>query len=152
MQVREIMTPNPFCCTSTTSLRDVAKAMVEQDCGEIPVVEANDSGALVGVVTDRDIVCRLIAAGRNPLEETAESCMSTPVVVVWESTQVEDCARLMEENQIRRVPVVDGGGACCGIVSQADIAQHASRRVTAELVKDVSQPAAGSSKVTADMS
>ena len=53
----------------------------------------------------------------------------------------------MEEHQIRRVPVVDGGGACCGIVSQADIAQHASRRITAELVRDVSQPAVESSKV-----
>jgi len=147
MQVREIMTPNPICCTPTTSLRNVAKAMVQHDCGEIPVVESLDDGTLVGVVTDRDIVCRLVAEGKNPLEATAESCMSSPVVVVWESTQVEDCAHLMEENQIRRVPVVDGGGACCGIVAQADIAQHASRRLTAELVKDVSQPAAESSRV-----
>jgi CBS-domain-containing membrane protein len=61
-------------------------------------------------------------------------------VVVQESMQLEECARIMEEHQIRRVPVVNGGGACCGIVSQADIAQHGSRRVMAELVKDISQP------------
>ena len=149
MQVREIMTPNPVCCTVTTPLKDVARAMVEHDCGEIPIVENHDEKMLVGVVTDRDIVCRLVAQGKNPLELTAESCMSSPVIVVWESTQIEDCAQLMEENQIRRVPVVDGGGACCGIVSQADIAQHASRRITAELVKDVSQPAPTPSKVGA---
>ena len=58
-----------------------------------------------------------------------------------ESTPIEDCTRIMEENQIRRVPVVNGGGMCCGIVSQADIATNASRKLTAELVKDVSQPA-----------
>jgi CBS domain-containing protein len=146
MNVKEIMTPRPACCTSSTPLREVAKAMVQNDCGEIPVV-GGDRGALLGVITDRDIVCRIVAEGKNPLDYTAGDCMSTPVVVVWESTQVEDCARLMEEHQIRRVPVVDGGGACCGIVSQADIAQHASRRITAELVRDVSQPGVGASRV-----
>jgi CBS domain-containing protein len=148
MQVREIMTLNPTCCTPTTSLRDVARAMVKSDCGEIPVVASGDSGKLVGVVTDRDIVCRIVAEGKNPLEATVESCMSAPVVVVKETTQVEECARLMEENQIRRVPVVDGGGACCGIVSQADIATHGSRRVTAELVKDISRPNVDASSVS----
>jgi CBS domain-containing protein len=147
MHVKEIMTPRPACCTSSTPLREVAKAMVQNDCGEIPVVDGGDRGALLGVITDRDIVCRIVAEGKNPLDHTAADCMSTPVVVVWESTQVEDCARLMEEHQIRRVPVVDGGGACCGIVSQADIAQHASRRITAELVRDVSQPGVGASRV-----
>lgn len=140
MQVREIMTAKPVCCNAKTSLRDVARAMVQHDCGEIPVTDGNGQNTLIGVVTDRDIVVRMIAEGKNPLDHTADECMTSPVVVVWESTQVEDCARLMEEHQIRRVPVVDGGGACCGIVSQADIAQHASRRITADLVKDVSQP------------
>jgi CBS domain-containing protein len=141
MQVKEIMTTNPECCTAETPLRDVARAMVEHDCGEIPVVRSASDKTLIGVVTDRDIVCRMIAAGRNPLDATAEACMSTPVVAVRESTPLEECIRMMEESQIRRVPVVNGGGMCCGIVSQADIAKHASKRVTAELVRDVSQPA-----------
>ena len=145
MQVREIMTPNPACCTPDTPLREVEKAMVDNDCGEIPIVRSASDGALVGVVTDRDIVCRLIAQNRNPLELTAESCMSSPVVGVRESTQIEECARIMEESQIRRVPVVNGGGMICGIVSQADIAKNASRRVTADLVKDVSQPSSSPS-------
>jgi CBS domain-containing protein len=147
MQVREIMTADPACCSPDTPLREVAQAMVDNDCGEIPIVRSATDGTLVGVVTDRDIVCRLVALGKNPVEATAESCMSTPVVAVRESTPVEECARIMEDSQIRRVPVVNGGGMCCGIVSQADIAKHASRKVTADLVKDVSQPASGSSKV-----
>jgi len=141
VQVKEIMTPDPFCCTADTSLEDVAKAMVEHDCGEIPIVRTSKDRTLVGVVTDRDIVCRLVAQGINPVDEAAESCMSTPVVAVRETTPLEECARIMEESQIRRVPVVNGGGMCCGIVAQADIAKNASRKITAELVKDVSQPA-----------
>jgi CBS domain-containing protein len=141
VQVKEIMTSNPFCCTADTSLEEVAKAMVEHDCGEIPIVRTSKDRTLVGVVTDRDIVCRLVAQGINPVDEAAESCMSTPVVSVRETTPVEECARIMEESQIRRVPVVNGGGMCCGIVAQADIAKNASRKITADLVKDVSQPA-----------
>ena len=141
MQVREIMTTNPACCTADASLEEVAKAMVEHDCGEIPIVRSSSDKSLLGVVTDRDIVCRLVAQGRNPVDEAAEACMSSPVVSVRESTPVEDCAKLMEDKQIRRVPVVNGGGMVCGIVSQADIAKNASRKITADLVKDVSQPA-----------
>ena len=141
MQVREIMTTNPACCTADASLEEVAKAMVEHDCGEIPIVRSSSDKSLLGVVTDRDIVCRLVAQGRNPVDEAAESCMSSPVVSVRESTPIEDCAKLMEDKQIRRVPVVNGGGMVCGIVSQADIAKNASRKITADLVKDVSQPA-----------
>jgi CBS domain-containing protein len=141
VQVKEIMTSNPFCCTADTSLEEVAKAMVEHDCGEIPIVRTSKDRTLVGVVTDRDIVCRLVAQGINPVEEAAESCRSSLVVSVRETTPVEECARIMEESQIRRVPVVNGGGMCCGIVAQADIAKNASRKITADLVKDVSQPA-----------
>jgi CBS domain-containing protein len=141
MQVREIMTTNPACCTADASLEEVAKAMVEHDCGEIPIVRSSSDKSLLGVVTDRDIVCRLVAQGRNPVDEAAEACMSSPVVSVRESTPVEDCAKLMEDKQIRRVPVVNGGGMVCGIVSQADIAKNASRKITADLLKDVSQPA-----------
>ena len=147
MLVKEIMTANPACCTPETPLREVAQQMVEHDCGEIPVVRSSGDKTLVGVVTDRDIVCRVIAAGKNPLESTASACMSNPVIEARESTPVEACARMMEESQVRRVPVVDGGGKVCGILSQADIAKHASRRVVADLVKDVSEPGAAASKV-----
>ena len=141
MQVREIMTTDPACCTADASLEEVAKAMVEHDCGEIPIIRSSSDKSLLGVVTDRDIVCRLVAQGINPVDEAAEACMSSPVVSVRESTPLEDCAKLMEDKQIRRVPVVNGGGMICGIVSQADIAKNASRKITADLVKDVSQPA-----------
>jgi CBS domain-containing protein len=141
MQVKEIMTKNPACCTSDTNLQEVARLMVEHDCGQTPVVESKQSMKLVGVVTDRDIICRTVAEGKNPLEMTAGDCMTSPCVTVTPDTSVEECCKVMEENKVRRVPVLDKGGSCCGIVAQADIAQHASKQKTAEVVIGVSQPA-----------
>ncbi len=142
MQVKEIMTSDPACCTPEATLQDVAQLMVEHDCGEIPVIDTDKTKLPLGVVTDRDIVCRSIARGLNPLELTAADCMSKPCVTVTPDMSIEDCSRIMEENKIRRVPVVDGDGCCCGIVALADIALRGPKAGTAEVVKEVSQPTA----------
>jgi CBS domain-containing protein len=141
MQVREFMTAEPACCTPDMKLQDVARMMVEQDCGEIPVVESSSSKKPVGVVTDRDITTRTVARGRNPLEMTARDCMSTPVVTVTPEMEIESCCQILEQHQVRRVPVVDDRGRICGMVSQADIAKNAPERETAEVVRSISQPA-----------
>ena len=138
---REIMTPEPQCCSVETLLHDVANLMVEADCGEIPVTDA--SNRLVGVVTDRDIVCRVVAKGKNPSAVTAGDCMTQPVVVVKEETTLDEVMNVMEKNQIRRVPVVDASGACCGIISQADIALSANNAEAGELVREVSKDSLG---------
>lgn len=140
MQVREVMTADPACCTPDTSLSDVALLMINNDCGEIPVVEDPERRHLVGVVTDRDIVCRAVADGRNPTDTTAADVMTDSVVTVRDDADVDDCCKKMETHQIRRVPVVDDDGGCCGIVAQADIARAESVGETAEVVRDVSQP------------
>src|SRR5918999_6398059 len=140
MEVKDIMTPDPACCTPDTTLRRVAEMMVENDCGEIPVVENAASMKPVGVITDRDITCRTVAKGLNPLTMTVSECMTTPCVTVMPDMSLDECCRVLEENQIRRVPVVDAGGACCGIVALADIAKHAPKRDAAEVVKEVSEP------------
>ena len=145
MQVKDLMTPDPTCCTPDTTLQRVAELMVEHDCGEIPVVDNVASMLPVGVITDRDITCRTVAKGLNPLTLTVSDCMTAPCVTVTPDTSLAECCRILEENQIRRVPVVDASGACCGIVALADIAQHAKRRETAEVVKEVSEPSASAS-------
>jgi CBS domain-containing protein len=145
MEVKDIMTPDPACCTPDTTLQRVAETMVENDCGEIPVVENAASMKPVGVITDRDIVCRTVAKGLNPLTMMVSECMTTPCVTVTPDTSLDECCRVLEENQIRRVPVVDAGGACCGIVALADIAKHAKKRETAEVVKEVSEPSTSAS-------
>ena len=140
MQVKEMMTANPACCTADTSLPDVARMMVQKDCGEIPVIESETNKLPIGVVTDRDIVCRTIANNLNPLDLTAADCMSTPIVTVTPDMSLEECCRIMEEKLIRRVPVVDDSGACIGIVALADIALHTGKNVAGHIVREVSEP------------
>jgi CBS domain-containing protein len=94
----------------------------------------------LGIVTDRDIVCRTLAEGRNPLEMTAGECMTSPTFTVHPNDTLEECCHVLEEHQVRRAIVIDEEGGCCGIVAQADVARHAGSRQTAELVEEVSQP------------
>ena len=135
----EVMTPHPSCCTPQTPLERVAQLMVLQDCGEIPVVEDEERPVLIGVITDRDIVCRLIAKGKSPLEHTAEACMSQPAISVAEDASLATVLRTLEQHQIRRVPVVNVRAECVGIISQADLAWSGTSKEVAELVREVSR-------------
>jgi CBS domain-containing protein len=134
---RDVMTPDPACCTPNTTLDEVAKLMAQNDCGEIPVVDPGDQ--IIGVVTDRDIVCRVVAAGKNPMAYTAETCMSGPVVTVRADAPLDDVVATMEKHQIRRVPVVDDRDSCVGIISQADVSWTGGPREVAKLVREVSR-------------
>jgi CBS domain-containing protein len=139
--VEEIMTKDPACCTAETNLREVARLMVENDCGCIPIVESEESKKPIGMITDRDITVRAVAEGKNPLDLTAADVMTGQVVTVTPDTSVEDCCNKMEDKQIRRIAVVDENGVCCGIVAQADVAINADQRKTAEVVQEVSKAA-----------
>ena len=134
---RDVMTPKPACCSPTTTLDQVAKLMVQNDCGGIPIVDKADQP--IGMITDRDIVCRVVADGKNPMGHTAEQHMSQPVVTVRVDTGLDEVMSTMEKHQIRRVPVVDDTGCCAGIVAQADIAWNGDHEEVAELVRDVSR-------------
>lgn len=143
---RDVMTPDPACCTANTSVDEIAKLMVHNNCGEIPVVDTADQ--LIGVVTDRDIVCRIVAEGKNPMGHTAEECMSRSVVTVDPETPIEEVIATMEKHQIRRVPVVANGGCCAGIISQADLARTGPEHEIAELVREVSQETGRGSRLS----
>lgn len=147
MEVKDIMTPDPACCTPGSSLEEAAKLMIDFDCGEIPVVDDLKNCMPVGVITDRDITCRTVGKGLNPLEMTVGDVMSTPLVSVTPDTSLEDCMEMLEENQIRRVPVVDAGGKCVGIVALADIARNLSRADSGEVLKEVSAASLSASNV-----
>ena len=143
MQVKDVMTTDPACCNSDTALQEVAQMMIDHDCGEIPVVDSTERP--IGVITDRDIVCRSVAKGKNPLDLTAGDCMTTPCITVTPETSIEECGKVLEDNKIRRVPVVDASGGCCGIVALADIALQARGNVVNEVVKEVSSPGSAAS-------
>lgn len=145
MNVQEVMTADPACCTADTPLPEVAKMMKECDCGCIPVVDDMNNKKPVGMITDRDITIRTLAEGRNPMDMTASDAMTVNVMTVTPETSLEDCCNLMEEHQIRRIAVVDNNGSCCGMIAQADIAVNADSRKTAEVVQEVSKGAGASS-------
>ena len=146
MKVKELMTKKPACATPEMELTKVAKMMKEHNVGAIPVVENKDSMKVVGVVTDRDIATRAIAEGKNPLQMKAQEIMSTPVVTVNEDDDIQDVARMMEKNKVRRIPVVDQQGNIRGMVAQADIALKGSDQITASVVESVSKPGKKSSQ------
>jgi CBS domain-containing protein len=131
------MTPDPACCLMDTPIDQVARMMIQHDCGEIPVID--NFNRPIGVVTDRDIVYRVVAEAKNPIGHTAAIAMTRPVVTVATDATLDDVIDTMTSHQIRRVLVVDGGGCCAGIIAQADIATAGSPQKTGDLVQGVSQ-------------
>ena len=138
MDIRSVMTADPATCQAETPVRDIARLMLENDIGLVPVIDAQ--GRPVGTVTDRDIALRLVAEGRDPQQCTAQDCMTAPVTSVAIESSLTDATDLMESRQIRRLLVVDADGRLCGVVAQADIALSGRDRKTAELLRGVSEP------------
>jgi len=118
-RVREVMTPDPQCVGADDSIQDAARIMKNADTGVVPVV---DGKKIIGMITDRDIVVRLIAEGRNPQETRVNEAMTKSVRKVDEDAQIADVVELMSNAQIRRVPVVNRNDELVGIVSLADLA------------------------------
>lgn len=143
IKCREIMTSAVKTATRDMSLRDVAVLMREGDMGSIPVVE---DGKLVGIVTDRDIVVRSIAEGKDATSPVGEA-MTTEIFSVRPDDFVFEAIRLMGDKQVRRVPVVDDSGALAGIIAMADIAlEMEDEREIAETLEEISSGSAFWSK------
>jgi CBS domain-containing protein len=140
MKVKDLMSTGPHCCTPQSTIQEAAQMMVECDCGAIPVVEERNGEKPIGIITDRDIACRAVAKGLDPARTIVQQCMTAHLVTVPANTSIDECCRIMEERQVRRLLAVDAAGRIVGIVAQADIALHLSARKTAEVVKEVSQP------------
>lgn len=127
LQITDVMTPIPECCTPDDSVIEVARVMEARNVGVVPVVESQDTRRLVGVLTDRDIVLRVVAEGRDPNEVVSlNDIMTHEVVTCAPTADVIDVEGLMKQHQIRRVLVVDDHGSVVGIVSMADVARHSN--------------------------
>jgi CBS domain-containing protein len=124
--VRDVMTPNPECVTEKDSLRDVARIMKDQDTGVVPVVDGGRK--IIGLITDRDIVVRCVAEGKNPLDAYVNDVMSKSVRKVREDATINDVIGMMKSSEIRRVPVVNQRDEIVGIVSMGDIATDSQER------------------------
>jgi CBS domain-containing protein len=152
MQAKEIMSPEPKCCTPDDTLRDAARMMADNDCGCLPVVEDITRKQIIGVLTDRDIAIRGVAVGKTP-DSKVNDVMSPAPSVCFAEDAVEEVERIMIEKQVRRVPVVDSEGRVVGIIAQADLARDnraASDREVGRLVEKISEPVMGRRPVKGD--
>jgi CBS domain-containing protein len=136
----EVMTREPVCCEPGDPISKAAEVMKREDVGSVPVVESRSAGRLVGIVTDRDIVVKVLADGRSVEHSTVREAMTANPVSCREDDDVSRAVSLMEERQVRRMPVVGTDGRLAGIIAQADIATRLNKdRTTGELVEAISE-------------
>lgn len=135
------MTPAPTCCQPQHTVVDAAEMMQREDVGLVPVIDEQGQ-KLIGVLTDRDIVLKVVAAGHDPRGTAVGAVMTTDLIVSQAHESVDAVMELMAAHQVRRIPIVDKAGAIIGIVSQADLATRlADTRDTGEVVQAISAPA-----------
>ncbi|MBE0448507.1 MAG: CBS domain-containing protein [Actinobacteria bacterium] len=138
MKINEIMTKDPETAQVTDSIMDVASMMRDLNVGFMPIM---DGDMLVGCVTDRDITIRAVAEGMDTANASVGEIMSTELHVVSPDTDLDDAAHIMEEFQIRRLPVVNENGNLVGVVSLGDIAVRTKELEEAgEILEVISEP------------
>jgi CBS domain-containing protein len=135
---REIMTRNVKTANREMTLREIAALMRDGDMGALPIVE---NGKLVGIVTDRDIVVRAVAEGKDFNSEIG-TVMTTEIFSAKEDEFVFEAIRLMGDKQVRRIPIINGSNELVGIIAMADIAlEMEDEREIAETLEDISSGA-----------
>jgi len=136
----EVMTPSPVCCLPTDSVKRAAELMKRENVGPIPVIENEQTRKLVGIITDRDLVVKVIADGCDASSTLVDSVMTRKVVSCRADDPLQKAMDLMSEHQLRRITIVDKVNVILGIISQADIATRGNHpKKTAEVVKEISQ-------------
>ena len=133
--IRDAMTANPRGVSSSTSVAEAAKLMKSEDVGSLPVT---DGDRLVGMVTDRDIVVRVVAEGKDVQSATVGEIASRELVTVDPQQDLDEALRLMAKHQVRRLPVVEEDGRLVGILAQADVAQQGDDVKTGQMVEKIS--------------
>jgi CBS domain-containing protein len=144
---KDVMTANPVCCEPGDSIGFVADIMKQEDVGSVPVIDAKGSNRLVGIVTDRDLVVKVLAGGRGLEGVTVRDAMTTNPASCREDDDVDEAMNVMEDRQVRRVPILDASGRVSGIIAQADVATRVNRDDrTGELVEAISDANSGASR------
>jgi CBS domain-containing protein len=130
------MTANPSTVEANTPVLEAAKIMRRDDVGPVPLVEGD---RLAGIVTDRDIVLRVVAENRDARATNCGEIASRQLVTVDPEQSLDEARRLMAEHQVRRLPVVEEDGKLVGILAQADVAQTGHDTLTGDLVQQISK-------------
>ena len=138
-KVADVMSQRPRAVTPQTPLNEVAQVMESDDVGAVPLVEGD---RLVGIVTDRDIVVRAIAKGKDPKGMPAAEVSSRELVTVHPDDDLSDALELMARHQVRRLAVTDDE-RLVGVVSQADVAREGKDKATGQVVESISREPQG---------
>ena len=139
MKVKEVMSTNPACCTLNDTAQSAAKRMCELNVGAIPVIDG-DSHQLIGMITDRDLCCSIVAQGLDARTTPIQKYVTLNPVTSRDGENVENCERLMQQHQVRRIPVVDAENRVIGIVAQADLALKDRPERVHKTVAEISKP------------
>ena len=139
MKAQDIMAKNPRTVTPETSVREAAQLMKTEDVGMLPVVRSGSKN-IVGIVTDRDIAIRHVAAGHSSPECPVSEAMSSNVKTCKTTDSVDEVMKVMGKEQVRRIPIVDERGELVGIVAQADIARQADDKKAERTIEKISEP------------
>jgi len=139
VKIREIMSREPACCLLSDTAQVVAKILCDRNIGSMPVVADQQSLKLVGMITDRDLCCSVIAQGLDPKTTKIEKLISLAPFTCRDGENIETCERLMQEHQVRRVPIVDAEDRVIGIVSQADLALKDKPERVSKTVAEISK-------------
>ena len=136
----DVMTENVVYSMPGDTVSAVAQLMKQEDIGPVLIVDKDDSKTLVGIVTDRDLVLKVIAEGLDPQTTRVEEVMSKKLVTCRADDDVDIAMKSMAQFQLRRIPVVEDNMTLVGIISQADVATRVNApEKTAEVVKEISQ-------------
>lgn len=135
MKVREAMHRGVEWCYPDTPIPEIAMLFREKDIGAVPIGEHDK---LIGMVTDRDIVCRAVAEGRDVVSMIARDVMSRPIIYCRDEDDVADAVHLMEHRQVRRVPVIDANNRMVGILSLGDVSHAVPHELCGEFAEAVS--------------
>lgn len=139
-KVHEVMTDRPRCVTAETTVSEAAELMASDDVGSLPILEGEQ---LAGMITDRDIVVRAIAKGKDPRGMPVREVASRELVKVNADEDLSRALQLMASAQVRRLPVVDDDGRLVGVLAQADVAREAKEKAVGEMVEEISQAQSG---------
>ncbi|HET6529798.1 MAG TPA: CBS domain-containing protein [Actinoplanes sp.] len=133
---REIMTPDATCVGEKESLADAAKKMADLNVGSLPI--CGEDNRLKGMLTDRDIVVKALAQGRNPADCTASELAQGKPVTIGADDDAQEILRTMAQHKVRRLPVIDGH-QLVGIVAVADVARALPDRPVGDLIDAISE-------------
>jgi CBS domain-containing protein len=140
MRVKDVMTSGVECISPDTTLREAAQKMKELDVGLLPICGEDDR--LAGMITDRDITVRAVADGLDPSTAQAHDVMTPKVIYCYEDQEISDAAHMMEQNQIRRLVVLNRDKRLVGIVSLGDLAvDSGDEQLAGHTLEAVSEPA-----------